>query len=137
MFLLIHESKNSSQSNYWYLHSTMFLLILCENGLSFVLAGRFTFHNVSINTTLWAVWLSSQLTHLHSTMFLLILMGNKQLHITSGYDLHSTMFLLIQLYNYFVRYLLQNLHSTMFLLIPLKGILSILSGFIYIPQCFY
>ena len=54
------------------LHSTMFLLIHAEkNIVDGTVDNTFTFHNVSINTNIFAV-LADEEANLHSTMFLLI-----------------------------------------------------------------
>ena len=99
------------------LHSTMFLLIQTGKQGNICAFITFTFHNVSINTTLLRILLShtpdftfhnvsintvaqSETTPmeeypLHSTMFLLILWQLPRANI-SDITLHSTMFLLIR-----------------------------------------
>ena len=82
-----------------------------------VVAVIFTFHNVSINSTLRAASFD-QSSYLHSTMFLLIL--DSQIDALEKYcDLHSTMFLLIPSLPEETGRQVENLHSTMFLLIPM------------------
>ena len=98
------------------LHSTMFLLIpLMKNG-TFSGLGKFTFHNVSINT-MDRIFEDMLRFYLHSTMFLLIRIRHGRDSTGSRFtfhnvsintnhvlpscrklelDLHSTMFLLIQ-----------------------------------------
>ena len=98
-FTFHNVSINSIDSHYTvdiqsYLHSTMFLLILCCHALQLIV-----------------------LLHLHSTMFLLILLKTN-FAISCRIYLHSTMFLLIRVFHLFLRnYKNHHLHSTMFLLI--------------------
>ena len=103
------------------LHSTMFLLILLRSALLSG-AGKFTFHNVSINSVYFPAWYAAY-SYLHSTMFLLIL-ALQIIQIRLQLYLHSTMFLLILRLKKLARSLLFYLHSTMFLLIHSQGCIS-------------
>ena len=79
---------------FWTLHSTMFLLIPDFTQPTTLSSSAFTFHYVSINTTIQADSLGSRLS-LHSTMFLLIRFVDDVIALFDR-TLHSTMFLLIR-----------------------------------------
>ena len=135
MFLLIRAFRKlrKAQKSRFTFHnvsintSTDYEVILCTN--------KFTFHNVSINTRFHFSTLRCT-CYLHSTMFLLI-QGCKYLTpFENEFTFHNVSINTMPLDSLKTKY--PYLHSTMFLLIQsAEKLAKLLKKLIYIPQCFY
>ena len=102
----------------------MFLLIPLREIKFYTTYKKFTFHNVSINSS-FCFTVSDKRIHLHSTMFLLILIKSSPHFRAFEFTFHnvsinSTILMYLRTY-------LFNLHSTMFLLIPFSLLFSTFS----------
>ena len=135
MFILIQTNRTSISSDYGYLHSTMFILILTFCIALAVLYFKFTFHDVYINTFL---------PEYHCIQTLQFTFHDVYINTPSVffldffcYYLHSTMFILIHRLNHVQFINLINLHSTMFILIQIIRFCHLDSSYIYIPRCLY
>ena len=117
MHLLIRQQHSTHYQQHTNLHSTMYLLIPSCWIKKCTFSSPFTFHYVSINSSMPLLPLTPS-KNLHSTMYLLILLIILSILSTNLFTFHYVSINSVQ--EEINKKLDENLHSTMYLLILVK-----------------